>query len=248
MLFATANAVAQQGAEKAANTAQEFTINLDPTQLTQYGPVLGIVAVLLISFFKLKQQGKGTKWFGTLLAMSVLSVGGWGVSRYHQYSDFSSKADDYVLAAYNAKTPAEAKLQFDRANEYLQKNKMTEGSTAFLYPSPQYNVGDWYKRVELAQKKIDAIAKKNTEKPDTEVVSKTLLPGKPLNQKTPWQKALLNLEVVKQDLDSETPSFVSPEGISTYPNNGNMALWLWGSILSVLLSLGGFIYKTKANW
>lgn len=235
-------ASAVNASEPVIEAGKEFTINLDPSQLATYGPLGAVAVLLLVSVQQLRKQEGGVKFFGTMLTVAIMSLVGWGGARMHKSSDFDARVSDYVVAAYNATTPEEAKLQYDRALSVMKENKMTEGSTSILYPSPEYNVGDWFAKVEKTEKDLTEMLKAPAVVDDKKADPKVL---------TPWQKSLVENNVVKTKVDTKGnshASFNAPEDISVHPYTLQYALWFYSSLIATLLFGAGFVAKTHKNW
>lgn len=234
-LFANADVAVQSG--------KELTLNLDPSQLMLYGPI-GLVAVLLlVSIQQFRKQEGGMKYFGVMLATSLLSLVGWAGTRVHMAKDFDSRVSEYVVAAYNAETPEEAKLQFDRALNFIKERNMTQGSTGVLYPTPNLDVGDWFSKIEKAESKLVELNENKDKLNANQPVENKVNNEQPVENKqlTPWQKTLIESKVVKKyGPDSDKVVVSVPENISVHPYGLQFSLWFYGSVLSTLLFGLGF--------
>lgn len=249
----------------------ELTVNIDPqVAALSVGAVVLAALLLFGSWIWLKKvyQKDSMGFFAGMVGLFFLISLGWVGTTIHRSLTYRAYYVDHIKAAYDAKDLDTASLQFNRAISYLNENGITKGSTATLYPSPKYNVEDWYKQLQKAEASLNIfVANKGDEtflvaengmpiKVDKNFIffdRKTLadngifLSG---SQNKTWQKVLESTGVVTVVPPTKagaisTIEVAAPEGIANYPNN--MPMEIWSVICFFGIVINGIIFFTKVS-
>lgn len=117
--------------------------------------------------------------------------------------------------AANANTIDLAKEELSVALKYLEDNKMTKGSTAIFYDTPDQDIGFWYENIQSAHQELGKIT------PETTQLEKT------------------NVLIKLRETLVDDESVLRPFGISLFPNN---AAFFWGEIISFIAAAVGAFY------
>jgi hypothetical protein len=142
---------------------------------------------------------------GLLLICLILFLF-WGGYRIVAKISFDHNCGRYLKNAANAKTVDVAKAQLKVALAYMEKNHLTEGYTSILYETSDDNVGYWYDNINSRLGEL-----KN-------------LPS----EATPLEKFNMLMELRNTLLSdtSSSSSIIVPEGISVYPDNKPLAIFV----------------------
>jgi hypothetical protein len=142
----------------------------------------------------------------------------WGACRITKGILFDRDCGGYLKRAADANTVPMAKKELQKALDYMEQNRLTEGYTSVIYKTPDEDVGFWYNNIKTARSELDALTEYTTPLESTNV--------------------LMKLRETLLDNGKEGTSLTVPEGISIHPHN--TAYFIFG-ILSLLCFVGGCI-------
>lgn len=124
----------------------------------------------------------------------------------------------HLKRAADANTIDLAKSELEIAITYLENNKLTEGSTHWLYATPENDIGFWYKNIKAAYIELDSMPTTASQLEKTNVLMKL-------------RETLLD-EVANSTMVTYPPS------LNVYPYVGLFNSWL---CITVALSIVCFI-------
>lgn len=122
----------------------------------------------------------------------------------------------YLKLAADANSVSLAKERLDKALDYIEDNRMTEGYTSVLWNTPEQNVGEWYKNLKETQKNL-----KEHPVDATEADTST---------------ALVKLRETLLDHGDHGDFVTIPSGLAVFPNN--IAWWLGWWLVAIFAASG----------
>ena len=137
--------------------------------------------------------------------------------------NFNQNCAGYLKQAADANKAAIALERINKALDYIESHKLTDGYTSVLWTTEDENIGFWYENIKACKAELEACLK-SSQLEQTNVLMK-----------------------VRESL-MDGPRLTIPEGISRYPNN---FVWMLFGVLSFLLISGGIIwiiYELESEW
>jgi hypothetical protein len=154
-----------------------------------------------------ERESMKTFVYAILLLLPLLA---WSILRIVSGVNFDRNCEGYLKRAADASTVAIAKIQLDKAIEYIDKNGLTRGYTSIFYTTPDEDIGFWYNNIKSARTELQKVTAETTLLEKTNILMKL-------------RETLLD--------NGETGSSVTvPNGISIYPNN---VLYFWFGLFSL---------------
>ena len=157
-----------------------------------------------------------------LCLLFFFCVIGWGIARFTNYINFEIHCGGHLKRAADANTVDLALQELKTATTYTEQNNLTKGSTHLLFPTPDKDVGFWYKNLKASEKELELIS------PQTTQLEKTNL--------------LMKLRETLLDQGEKGTSVTAPQGISIFPDNWPYAIWGWVSIILCGFFMGLGVY------
>lgn len=146
----------------------------------------------------------------------------WGVTRFVAGFNFDRYCEGYLKRAADANTIEMARNELAIALRYMEAHGLTSGSTAIVFPTPDEDVGFWYRNVKTSHEELVSLPATTTPLERTNV--------------------LMKLRETLLDTNSSGNVVTLPPGISLYPQNASYAFWGWGSLIFGCMALGFGIY------
>jgi hypothetical protein len=147
---------------------------------------------------------------GTIALLSgAIVLGATLLCTFMQAEAFNNGCNGHLHRAATASTPEVAAVELDTAIAWAEAHGLTQGSTSAFYASPADDLGYWYQNLRGARASLRAVATK-----DASALERS--------------NVLLKLK--------ETLAPV-PEGVTCYPHNLAMGLWLYFGLFLVVAGL-----------
>lgn len=137
----------------------------------------------------------------------------------YKQTQFNINCESYLKMAADASSVKIARERLGKAIQYLEDNKMTEGSTSVLWSTPTQDVGSWYKNLKEAEIHLYEISENASEADISTTLSRL-------------RETLL-------DHGSEGDSVTVPLMLALFPNNVE---WIVGVVVSILLLCYGMYW------
>ncbi len=116
-----------------------------------------------------------------------------------------------------------------KALDYMEKENLTQGNSALIFPTPTSNVGIWYQQIKGAKETTENILAREKESP----VAVSQLER---------DNALMKIREVLLDNSSNGTVVTAPNLISWFPMQWLMALW---GVFSLILCLFGLLDNNR---
>lgn len=156
----------------------------------------------------------GGVFLGCLLVCPLIILGG---ATLYKDIQFGIHCGGHLKRAADANTVQLAKSELEYALNYMDANRMTQGTTSILWETPANDVGFWYKNVFESYQELQKITDQ------TDQMTKT--------------NTLMKLRETLLDHGDSGDSVTHPGGISLFPNN---ALFCFLFVGFICISLIGF--------
>lgn len=134
-----------------------------------------------------------------------------------KYVQFNMNVTDYLERASNSNTVETAKKELDIALKYLENNNLTSGYTSVLYRTPDEDIGFWYSNLKEAS---DELGKVNNK---TSALERSNL--------------LLKLRETITNAGQNGNYVIKPQGIEIYPYNFLLNLFVWTSVVILIITV-----------
>lgn len=123
---------------------------------------------------------------------------------------------EYLKRAADAGTAENALLNLDHALDYLEQHGLISGSTSMFVPSPQEDIGYWYRNLLAAREELRQL---------------------PANAPQPHVSSLLvRVREVVTDGGGDGREVTVPAGLATHPHNLTYAIVLTLSFVTAVFS------------
>lgn len=157
----------------------------------------------------------------SFIMVSVLSIIFW-------YS-FVKNCEDYLKLAGDAPNVVRADEFLGQALDYIEKENLTSGNSAYIFHTPKNDVGIWYEQIKGAKETTAALLKKAKENPES--VSQ-------LEQ----DNALMKIREVVLDSSKSGTKVTLPDAIAWFPYQWGMLVWWW---ISTIINMVGWFFVGK---
>ena len=128
---------------------------------------------------------------------------------------FKQDCAGYLKQAADANTAAIALDRVNKALDYIERNRLTDGYTSLLWTTEDENIGFWYENIKACKAELEAC----------------------LNSSQLEQTNVL-MKVRESLMDGQY--LTVPQGISRYPNNASWMIFGWLSAMLIIVG-GGWI-------
>jgi len=163
-----------------------------------------------------------------LTVASFVSFCWWWKDRVQKSIAFDKAFTSYCMNSVKARTTEEAWAEIVKAVKFLEDNNLTSGSTSILGYESDEDLGVFYQKMKQRQAILES-AKNNQLDPLT-------------------AQYTFHVSMVGEDhLNNQSISEIKglPSGISIYPHNTRYFLWVWGSIIGLLVGLTWAYFSLK---
>lgn len=150
----------------------------------------------------------------SLLLVSIFSIVWW--------YDFKNECEDYLKLTGDAPTIEKADMFLEKALNYIERKKMTNGNSAFLFRTPQNDVGIWYYQIKGAKETTNGLLKKIKQDPS----SATQLEK---------DNALMKIREVVLDNSEKGTKVTIPLHITWFPSQILILFWWIISVIGTLI-------------
>ena len=150
-----------------------------------------------------------------LFWISLASMFVWAFVRLNNYLLFEKAITHPLEHVAQATTVEEAARDLSVVLARLKERGMDNGSTAIFVKTPSDDLALWYSKLETTRANLEAAATNAS------------------NEVLTSQGTLAEMRRV---LSNEKVKVFIPFGVTTFPNNGLFALWIWMSILIFVIT------------
>ena len=109
------------------------------------------------------------KTFATVLILPFIVF--FGISMYFDVV-FWNNVGGYLKRAADSNTVETAKQELDKALDYLEKRKMTDGDTSVFYSTPETDIEFWYKNLKSSQEELAKVSSETSQLEKTNILMK----------------------------------------------------------------------------
>jgi len=155
------------------------------------------------------------------IALSSLLV--FGVTCIYLGYQFDKNCSDWLKHAADASLVEKADMFIDKAVDYIEDNKLTQGNSGIFFEPPSDDVGVWYGQIKDAQKVTSDFLAKEKENPASATEQERSL-------------TLMKIRQTLLDDSSGSTTVTEPTWISWYPNEVMMCIWFWLTIVLGVIS------------
>lgn len=156
---------------------------------------------------------------GTLAVIFTILVVVVGIVNVNMWLNFKNGCGDYLKLAGNAPTVQRANEFLGAAVNYIEKHGLTHGNSAYVFHTPENDVGVWHNQIKGAYETTVSVLQREKESPGSV---------------TQLEKDNALMKVREVVLDGI--SITAPDNITVFPNQWLVAI---GWIISIL---GGAIF------
>lgn len=157
--------------------------------------------------------------WATLFIFFCLCFIGWGAVRTIAYIQYDRNCGGHLKRAADANTVELARTELETSLKYLEANNMTSGYTSVFYTTPDEDIGFWYTNLNASLGELNAVRA----------------------EASPLERSNLLMKLRETLLDKDKIN--DPTGISIYPHNTGLALWL--ILASLFCAITGFCWSIR---
>ena len=150
-----------------------------------------------------------------LCVLCVISFIVFGIARVNKYYDFEINCGGHLKRAADANTVEMAIPELQMALKYIEENHLTEGSSHFLFKTPECDLAFWHNNLQASLKELQSID------PKASLLERT--------------NVLMKLRQTLLDHTEKGESVTTPPHISVYPNQWPYEIWCWVSAVGMCL-------------
>lgn len=85
---------------------------------------------------------------------------------------FWNNVGGHLKRAADSNTVETAKQELDKALDYLEKRKMTDGDTSVFYSTPETDIEFWYKNLKSSQEELAKVSSETSQLEKTNILMK----------------------------------------------------------------------------
>jgi hypothetical protein len=135
----------------------------------------------------------------------------WAGLVYYKSTVFSIECSGHIKRAADANTVELAKKELKTVLDYLEKNKLTQGSTAVLWDTPQTDIEFFYTNIKSSYIELDKVTDQTSQLEKTNI--------------------LLKLRETLLDPSEHGYRVTRPSDLYLYPGVTFWFIWMWGALI-----------------
>lgn len=152
-----------------------------------------------------------TNWVLINLIVSILCICVFGTNIFVHNLLFHARCSQNLKLAGDASSIENAKEKLGLALQYIEQNKMTQGSSSWLYDTPETDLGYWYKNLQSAKDELDKVQEGTSQLERTNI--------------------LMKLRETLLDHSNNGDAVTLPSNVSLYPFQVAFMLCFWASFI-----------------
>lgn len=157
------------------------------------------------------------KFMYGLSIIGYISFAFWGGCRFYKNIQFGLNCEKFLNIATDATILEDAMSSLSIAIAYCENNDLMSGSTSIIYSTVDDDIGIWYRKLKTSFAFLNSTSSTLSAKEKTLVLKK-------------FRTALVMTD------DTGKTKVICPKGISIYPYNRRCFLWVFISILIIVIS------------
>jgi len=169
-------------------------------------------------------------WFLTIVGVISMIIA--GVCCLIFWYNFNNNCGDYLKLAGDAPSIEKAHHFLSKAVDHIERSHLTSGNSAYIFRTPENDVGIWYEQILGAKKTAESILERDQKSPNS------------LSQ-LERDNALMKIREVLLDDSKEGTTVTLPKNINWFPIQWLMLIW-W-IISSIFFIFGAFFLYVEYN-